>query len=261
MKDIRILGSRVSALNMDQGRDAILSALAARTKGYVCVCGVHGLTEAYEHADFRAILERAFLVTPDGMPLVWLGRLMGQRHMGRVYGPDLMLEVCRATVATGHAHFLYGGAPGVADQLRLALEEKAPGVRIVGTYSPPFRPLSADEEEALVREVARAQPDIIWVGLSTPKQERFMASYLDRLDTTLMFGVGAAFDFHTGRIEQAPAWMQRCGLEWFFRLCSEPRRLGKRYLRNNPLFVWRLLSGWVSGRQVLAPNLPFSRDR
>lgn len=260
MKAIRILGSRVSAINMEQARGAILAALRTRAKGYVCVCGVHGLTEAYEHADFRAILERAFLVTPDGMPLVWLGRILGQRHMGRVYGPDLMLEVCRATVATGHSHFLYGGAPGVANQLRSALEEKVPGVRIVGTYTPPFRPLSADEEQALIGEVAAARPDIVWVGLSTPRQERFMAAYLERLDTTLMFGIGAAFDFHTGRIRQAPAWMQRCGLEWFFRLCREPRRLGRRYLRNNPLFVWRLLSGLVSGRPVLNPDPAIPRD-
>lgn len=252
MNDIRILGSRVSAINMEQAVSTIRSALDRRQKGYVCVCGVHGLTEAYEHSDFRDILERALLVTPDGMPLVWLGRLLGQRQMSRVYGPDLMLEVCRATLAAGRAHFLFGGAPGVADKLKEALERKVPGVRIVGTHCPPFRKLTAGEERALIAEVADAKPDIIWVGLSTPKQERFMSAYLDRLDTTLMLGVGAAFDFHTGRVRQAPSWMQRCGLEWFFRLCHEPRRLAGRYLRNNPLFVWRLFWGWICGRRVMA---------
>jgi N-acetylglucosaminyldiphosphoundecaprenol N-acetyl-beta-D-mannosaminyltransferase len=202
---------------------------------------VHGVTEAQSDPSFRRILNRAYLCTPDGMPMVWLGRLAGRKEIDRVYGPDLMLEICEWTRRSGHTHFLFGGADGVAEQLRCNLEAKFPGIRLVGTYSPPFRPLTADEETALVQRVSELKPDIFWVGLSTPKQEKFMARYLDQLDTTLMVGVGAAFDIHAGRLKQAPRWMQRSGLEWFFRLCMEPRRLWKRYLRNNPLFVARVL--------------------
>lgn len=238
---VTILGSPVHAIDMQQAVAAVGEAIAMKRKGYVCVTGVHGLTEAYEQPDFRGILRGAFLVTPDGMPLSWIGWMKGFRSMDRVYGPDLMLEVLRAGVGKGRTHFLFGGAPRVADDLKRSLEAKVPGVRIVGAYCPPFRPLNATEESDLIQQVAAAKPDAIWVGLSTPKQERFMRDYLAKLDTTLMFGVGAAFDFHAGRVRQAPPWMQRAGLEWLFRVCCEPRRLAKRYLRNNPLFVWRLV--------------------
>lgn len=248
LQRIKILGSPVSAINMEQANAAVIEALTAKQKGYVCFGGVQLLTEAYEHQDYREVLERAFLVTPDGMPLVWLGRLHGQRHMSRVYGPDLMLRVCGESVTRGFTHFLYGGNPGVADDLKTELESRFPGIRITGTHCPPFRPLNGGEEAALIEQVARAKPDIIWVGLGSPKQDRFMRDYLPKLDTTLMFGVGAAFDFHTGRVRQAPAWVQRIGMEWLFRVCCEPRRLAKRYFRNNPLFAWRLLKE-VFGKQ------------
>lgn len=245
---IQILGSPVSAINMEQACASVMEALAAKQKGYVCFGGVQLLSEAYEHADYRELLERAFLVAPDGMPLVWLGRLQGRRHMDRVYGPDLMLRVCEQSVARGFTHFLYGGNSGVADDLKAELERRFPGIRIVGTHCPPFRPLNTHEEATLVNQIANTKPDIIWVGLGSPKQDRFMRDYLPKLDTTLMFGVGAAFDFHTGRVPQAPSWVQRCGMEWFFRVCCEPRRLAKRYFRNNPLFVWRLIKEWFGGQ-------------
>ena len=244
---IRILGSPVSAVSMQQVCDSVMDGLAHRRKGYVCLAGIQTLSVAYEDPDFREVLERAFLVTPDGMPLVWLGKKKKKKHMTRVYGPDLMLNVCRLTVESGHTHFLYGGHPGVADELKRTLEKRFPGLKVVGTYCPPFRPLSDSEEQAFIEQVAEAKPDIIWVGIGTPKQDRFMRDYLQRLDTTLMFGVGAAFDFHTGRVKQAPGWMQRSGLEWFFRVCCEPRRLAGRYFRNNPLFVWRLIKEWLRG--------------
>jgi len=167
--------------------------------------------------------------------------------MGRVYGPDLMLDVCAWSETSGAKHFFYGGADGVAELLARQLLEKFPRLKIAGTYTPPFRRLMADEEKQLAAQITTAAPDILWVGLSTPKQEKFMAEYLPKLDVTLMVGVGAAFDFHSGRVRQAPRWMQRSGLEWFYRLCSEPRRLGKRYLRNNPLFLLKSfgqLTGW-----------------
>ena len=256
-----VLGVRMSAMNLSLATEAVLEALRERRKGYVCVTGVHGVSEAQSDPAFRRILNGAFLNTTDGMPLVWLGRRAIGPQVDRVYGPDLMLEIFRATQSTHFQHFFYGGAPGVAEELKAKLEARFPGVTIAGTYCPPFRPLNPDEEAELATLVRSIQPDIIWVGLSTPKQERFMSEYLPRLETTLMFGVGAAFDFHAGRISQAPRWMQRSGLEWFYRLCREPRRLGRRYLTNNPLFLWRLLMQWLGLRRAptdcpASPNPP-----
>jgi len=242
-----VLGVALHAMTLSMATEAVLEALRDRRKGYVCVTGVHGVSEAQDDPHFRAVLNGAFLNTTDGMPLVWLGRRAVGGWVERVYGPDLMLEIFRATQSKPCRHFLCGGAPGVAEELKTRIEARFPGVTICGIYCPPFRALQASEEAELQRLVHEAGPDIIWVGLSTPKQERFMCEYLPRLETTLMFGVGAAFDFHAGRVRQAPRWMQRSGLEWSYRLCSEPRRLGRRYLVNNPLFLWRIfgqLLGW-----------------
>jgi len=239
---VNVLGVGVSALNLDSATAAVARAVETRSKGYVCVTGVHGVSEARKDPAFRQVLNRAFLNTPDGMPMVWMGRLRGFREMSRVYGPDLMLRVCELSERTGFRHFFYGGGPGVADDLKRRLEGRFPALQVVGTYTPPFRPLTREEVEALARQVAEARPDIVWVGLSTPKQEWFMAEYLEKLAATLFIGVGAAFDFHAGRVRQAPRWMQRTGLEWLFRLGCEPRRLWKRYFRNNPLFILRALA-------------------
>lgn len=244
---INVLGVGISVLNLPGALEAIAAAVRERRKGYICVTGVHGVIEAQDDPDFKRILNGAFLCTPDGMPMVWAGKLNGHREMRRVYGPDLMLDVCAWSEASGAKHFFYGGADGVADLLVRKLKEKFPKLSVVGTFTPPFRALNATEEMNLAEQIRAAQPDILWVGLSTPKQEKFMAEYLPKLDATVMIGVGAAFDFHSGRVKQAPRWMQRSGLEWFYRLCSEPRRLGKRYLRNNPLFALKFfgqLSGW-----------------
>jgi N-acetylglucosaminyldiphosphoundecaprenol N-acetyl-beta-D-mannosaminyltransferase len=234
-----VLGVGISALNLDSAVALVCQALERKTKGYVCVTGVHGVSEARREPAFRKVLNQAFLNTPDGMPMVWMGRLQGFRQMGRVYGPDLMMRMCQLSPARGFTHFLYGGAPGVAEELRQRLEQRFPGLRVIGTHSPPFRSLTTAEEEELARRVHELKPDIFWIGLSTPKQEQFMAQNWQRLDATLFFGVGAAFDFHAGRVRQAPRWMQLSGLEWLFRLGCEPRRLWKRYFKNNPLFVLR----------------------
>jgi N-acetylglucosaminyldiphosphoundecaprenol N-acetyl-beta-D-mannosaminyltransferase len=236
-----VLGVGISAINLDLAVAAVAEALDQKAKGYICVTGVHGVSEAQRDPAFRAILNHSFLTTPDGMPMVWMGRCQGFRQMARVYGPDLMLRLCEASQARGWTHFLYGGAPGVAEELQRRLAQRFPGLMIVGTHSPPFRPLTSDEEQQLVHRVGALKPDILWVGLSTPKQERFMARYGPKLDATLAIGVGAAFDFHAGRLRQAPRWMQRSGLEWLFRLACDPRRLWKRYLMNNPLFILRAL--------------------
>jgi N-acetylglucosaminyldiphosphoundecaprenol N-acetyl-beta-D-mannosaminyltransferase len=232
-----VLGVGIHAINPRSAVEIVRAALASDCKGYICVTGVHGVMEAQKDREFRSILNSAFLVTPDGMPTVWVGRIQGHAAMARVFGPEFMLNVCRASVAWGTRHFLYGGGDGVAEELATSLRQLCPGIHIVGTYTPPFRPLLDEERGQLQRIVADAAPDIIWVGLSTPKQEKFMAEYLPLLPTKLMAGVGAAFDLHTGRIKDCDAWMKRAGLQWFHRLCQEPRRLWKRYLINNPKFL------------------------
>jgi N-acetylglucosaminyldiphosphoundecaprenol N-acetyl-beta-D-mannosaminyltransferase len=230
-----VLGVSVSGMNLGAAVDAMGEAIRARRKGYICVTGVHGVIEAQDDPAFRRILNESFLTTTDGMPLVWLGRRYLGGEVERVYGPDLMLLALGAM--KGARHFFYGGAPGVAEELRMKMEERFPEVTICGTYTPPFRPLTPDEEIDL-REVMRVhRPDIVWVGLSTPKQERFMAASLSSLPTVLMVGVGAAFDFHSGRVKQAPVWVQRSGFEWLYRMIAEPRRLARRYLVNNPRFL------------------------
>jgi len=238
---VNVLGVGLSAINLEIAQKAFAEAIQQKQKGYVCITGVHGVMESQTHPAIRGIHNRAFLCTPDGMPMVWVGKLRGFKHMDRVYGPDLMLDICKLSVERGFKHFFYGGANGVAKELKAKLEVRFPGIQIVGTYEPPFRPLNTDEEKTLAEMVRQTKPDILWVGLSTPKQEKFMSEYLPKLDVTLMVGVGAAFDFHAGKVRQAPRWIQRSGFEWLFRLCHEPRRLWKRYFRNNPLFLFRIL--------------------
>jgi N-acetylglucosaminyldiphosphoundecaprenol N-acetyl-beta-D-mannosaminyltransferase len=236
-----ILGVEVSAINMTMALRTIEEWLARREPHYVCVSGVHGLMESQRDAELRRIHNAAGLVTPDGMPLVWLSRLTGFRYVERVYGPDLMLAVCERAAQQGYRHFFYGGAAGVVDQLAIRLQARFAGLQIAGTYSPPFRPLTSDEDQQIIEEINAVQPDIVWVGISTPKQERWMADHVGKLSAPVLIGVGAAFDFHAGLKKQAPRWMQQGGLEWFFRLLMEPRRLWRRYLVNNPLFLWLVL--------------------
>jgi N-acetylglucosaminyldiphosphoundecaprenol N-acetyl-beta-D-mannosaminyltransferase len=237
---VNVLGVGLSVINLPTALDAIADAVRARRKGYICVTGVHGVMEAQDDGNFRRILNGAFLCTPDGMPMVWMGKIRGHSEMRRVYGPDLMLEICAWGEKNPCRHFFFGGAPGVAEQLRDKLTARFPKMQTAGCYTPPFRALDAEEEKLFQEMIRAAKPDILWVGLSTPKQEKFMAEFLPKLDVTLMIGVGAAFDFHSGRVKQAPRWMQRSGLEWFYRLYQEPRRLAKRYLKNNPLFLLKI---------------------
>jgi N-acetylglucosaminyldiphosphoundecaprenol N-acetyl-beta-D-mannosaminyltransferase len=238
---VNILGVGVSAINMAQALTAIEGWIAQRQSRYVCVTGVHGIVESQGNNGLRRVHNAAGLVTPDGMPLVWLARLHGLEHVRRVYGPDLMLAMCHRSISKGYRHFLYGGAEGVPDRLANGLKRRYPGLRIVGSYSPPFRSLTDEEDEQIVQAINEANPDVVWIGLSTPKQERWMAEHIGRLTAPVLVGVGAAFDFHSGLKRQAPRWMQRSGLEWLFRLANEPRRLWRRYLVNNPLFTLLVL--------------------
>jgi len=243
---VNVLGVGISVLNLKTAVAAIEEAVKNRAKGYICVTGVHGVMEAQESPAFRRVLNSAFLNTPDGMPMVWLGKLRGHGTMSRVYGPDLMQDVFEWSRQSGCSHFFYGGQAGVAGELKAKVEAGYPGIAVRGFHSPPFRPLNEEEAAAFTAEIDRLRPDIIWVGLSTPKQEKFIAEYLPKLNTTLMIGVGAAFDFYTGRTRQAPRWIQRSGFEWLYRLCQEPRRLWKRYLKNNPVFVLKII-GQLTG--------------
>jgi N-acetylglucosaminyldiphosphoundecaprenol N-acetyl-beta-D-mannosaminyltransferase len=248
-----VLGVGIHAINMEEAVRQSELLVQSGSNGYVCVTGVHGIMEAQSDPVLREILSQAYLCVPDGMPTVWVGRLQGHHAMRRVYGPDYLIEMCRRSLLRGYRHFLYGGAPGVAGKLKQALEARMPWLQIVGTYTPPFGPLTSAQENALIAMVARQKPDIFWVGLSTPKQERFMSRYIGRLDVKLMAGVGAAFDLHAGLRGDAPNWMKQCGLQWLHRLQQEPRRLGPRYLKYNPRFVWEIcgqLAGWKGFKLV-----------
>ncbi len=235
-----VLGIGVHTVDMTSAVQTLDRAVRTNQKGYVCVTGVHGVMESQSEPNLRHILNAAFLNVPDGMPLVWVGRFQKFDHMGRVYGPDLMKAICEISILRGHTHFFYGGNEGRAEELKEVCEQQFPGIKVVGTYTPPFRLLNEEEEKELVDQVAAVKPDFFWVGLSTPKQEIFMANYLAKLQTKIMLGVGAAFDINTGHIKDAPDWMKNAGLQWLHRLLQEPRRLGRRYLINNPIFVWKV---------------------
>jgi N-acetylglucosaminyldiphosphoundecaprenol N-acetyl-beta-D-mannosaminyltransferase len=235
-----VLGVGVNAINMEQALSLFDSWLSNGVRGYVCVTGVHGVMEAQKDRNFRSILNNSLLTTPDGAPTVWVGKLQGYKAMGRVFGPDLMNEVCRLSAQKGYTHFFYGGRPGVAERLKAVMTAKFPPLRVVGTYTPPFGPLSHQEEVRLCELVSETKPDVLWVGLSTPKQERFMAQYSDKIQSKIMVGVGAAFDIHTGFIKDAPGWIKKLGMQWLHRLLQDPSRLWKRYLVNNPQFMWKI---------------------
>jgi N-acetylglucosaminyldiphosphoundecaprenol N-acetyl-beta-D-mannosaminyltransferase len=225
---VDILGVGVSAIDMQVALELIDRWISNGDHQYVCVTGVHGIIESQRDPGLRDVHNRSGLTTPDGMPLVWAGRAAGARTMERVYGPDLMLAFCDLAKARGFSSFFYGGRPGVANQLARRLQDLYPGLRVAGTYAPPFRMPSAEEDEEIVRLINEAKPDAVWVGLGTPKQELWMAAHTAALDASVLIGVGAAFDIHAGLVPQAPRWMQRSGLEWAFRLAHEPRRLWQR---------------------------------
>jgi N-acetylglucosaminyldiphosphoundecaprenol N-acetyl-beta-D-mannosaminyltransferase len=246
---VNILGVGISPLTRAQALATIEGWIAQGERQYVCVSGIHGVMESQRDERLRAIHNAAGMVTPDGMPLVWLSRMRGFKYVERVYGPDLLLACCERSVTTGYRHYFYGGGAGVPERLMERLQSRFPGLQIAGGYSPPFRALSAEEDADVVRRINAARPDVVWVGLSTPKQERWMSEHRDRLTAPVFVGVGAAFDFHAGLKRQAPRWMQRSGLEWLFRLWTEPRRLWRRYLRNNPLFVWHIALQSLGVRQ------------
>jgi N-acetylglucosaminyldiphosphoundecaprenol N-acetyl-beta-D-mannosaminyltransferase len=234
----QVLGVRVHAVQMSEAVEKLRSWIddALTIPRYVAVTGMHGVAESRQDGQFRQVLNAADLVVPDGMPLVWLGRIHGFPLRERVTGPELMQSFCRKT-GSAYRHFFYGGAPGVAEKLALALRERH-GIMIAGSWTPPFRPLTVAEEAELASVVEVASPDVFWVGLNTPKQEKWMYEHRHKLRVPVMLGVGAAFDMNSGNLRRAPAWMRVSGLEWLYRLASEPRRLWRRYLITIPRAVW-----------------------
>jgi N-acetylglucosaminyldiphosphoundecaprenol N-acetyl-beta-D-mannosaminyltransferase len=247
-KKINVVGTRVSTTSYEEATKLICawakSPDSARSR-YVCVTSVHGVIESRDDAALRQAIDEGDLVTPDGMPVVWAMRSFGAKEQQRVYGPTLMLHICEAAAREGIAIFLYGAMPDTLLDLSRRLSEKFPALQIAGSYSPPFRPLTAEEEVDVKRRIEDSGARILFVGLSTPKQEKWMRAHRESIPALTMVGVGAAFDFHAGKTKQAPAWMQRNGLEWAFRLGVEPARLWRRYILITPRFLPLWLKQWA----------------
>lgn len=237
---LNLLGVLVSAFDFESAVHEMAKAIGGGKRCYACTCPVYTLMQGHERNDVRAALNRSDWVTADGMPVVWALRLLGSRRVNRVYGPDLMLALSELSAKLGYPQFYVGGEPGVAEDLSRFMQIRFPGLLVAGTMSPPFRELTAEEEKDMISELNGSGARIIWVGLGSPKQDLWMSRYRDRLKCELLVGVGAAFDFFTGRQRQAPGWMQRSGLEWLYRLSREPSRMWRRYVVYNPRFLWKL---------------------
>lgn len=245
-----ILGVSISALTMDDAVQTIESWIEKRQHEYICICTVNTVMECQNDPGFMDVVNGAGMRTTDGMPLVWLSRRAGHKDVTRVYGPDLMLELCARSATTGHRHFFYGGGLGVVEELTGNLSEKFPGLNIVGQITPPMLKVGELESQETIDRINASGADIVWVGLNTPKQDWWVANHRALLNAPVLIAVGAAFDFHSGRVRQAPRWMQRNGLEWLFRLSQDPKRLWRRYLVLNSRFVGNLaLSQLRSGRR------------
>jgi N-acetylglucosaminyldiphosphoundecaprenol N-acetyl-beta-D-mannosaminyltransferase len=244
-----VLGTPLALIDYDGTLEWVEQAVENRQRSYICVAAVHTVMAARDDAELRAAVRGADFTVPDGQPLVWAMNLLGHRLRSRVYGPELMDRACARAARTGQRFFLYGGRnQGALVELTRMLRLRHPGLKIVGGYAPPFRELTDAENEAVVHEINRSGADVVWVGIGVPKQEKWMARMRHRLDAPVLIGVGAAFDFHAGIIPQAPALMQRLGLEWLYRLRQEPRRLWRRYMRYNPLFVLGFARQYVRAR-------------
>jgi N-acetylglucosaminyldiphosphoundecaprenol N-acetyl-beta-D-mannosaminyltransferase len=236
-----ILGTQINAVTMQSTIATIEDWIARDDPHYVCICTVNTIVEGRNDPGFQRVVNGAGLRTPDGMPLVFLSKRAGNTDVSRVYGPDLMLELCARSAQTGHRHFFYGGAEGVAETLADRLSSRFPGLQVAGTISPPMLKVGEIEKPETIQAINEARPDIVWVGLNTPKQDWWVANHRPLLHAPVLIAVGAAFDFHSGRIRQAPSWVQQCGFEWLFRLSQDPRRLWKRYVIGNSTFIAAIL--------------------
>ncbi|CAH0356909.1 WecB/TagA/CpsF family glycosyltransferase [Sphingobium sp. CECT 9361] len=249
----RVLGVPISTINMDVAVCTVLDWVSHRNAQYICVRDVHGVMRAQEDPALLDIHDGAGLITPDGMPLVWTLKARGYNDAERVCGADLVAALCAASVSAGTRHYLYGGKPGVAERMAVTLTGLFPGLLIVGSSTPPFRPMTSEEDEAAIVEISATRPDVVWVGLSTPKQEYWMRDHVGRIPGATLVGIGAAFDFYAGDVKRAPRWMHNNGLEWLHRLISEPRRLWRRYLILAPKFLVLMVRGAVLARRQVTP--------
>lgn len=240
-KEFRILNVRISAIDLNNAYSLVEEAVLKRQKKYICVCPVSTIMECKRNKKVLISVNSADLATPDGMAVVWIGRILGHKNIRRVYGPELMQNICGISLKKRYKHYFYGSSPEVVNKLKEKLKEKYPGLIISGSFSPPFRQLTEEEDNRIVAEINRSNPDIVWVGLGSPKQDIWMYGHRDRINAPVLIGVGAAFDFLAGAKPQAPRWMRNNGFEWLFRLVTEPNRLWRRYLVNYPLFVYYVL--------------------
>jgi N-acetylglucosaminyldiphosphoundecaprenol N-acetyl-beta-D-mannosaminyltransferase len=251
-----LLGVPVAMTEYSEAIEVMDDLIRSGERGYVCVAPVHSLIVAQDDPEMLAALRGATMVVPDGMPVVWAANLLGENLRDRVYGPELMLRYSDRCAARGHRVWLHGARDqGTLVQLTVTMRRRHPGIRIVGAYAPPFRTLTADEEDAIVRRINEAEPDVIWVGLGVPRQEKWMARMRARIEAPVMCGVGAAFDFHAGRVSMAPPWMQKRGLEWLYRISQEPRRLLPRYVKTNPRFVFSFARQYLAERRDALPRV------
>ncbi len=236
----KILGVKVSVLDLNKAFKYIDFLITQKKRAYVCVAPVSTIVDCQRDAEYRKVVNGADMVTPDGMPLVWFAKRAGYAQIKRTYGPDLMDLTCDLGQEKGYRHYFYGGAPETVEALEKILKKKYPKLNIVGKYSPPFRAKAQIEDKKIIDDINRADPDVLWVGLGAPKQDYWMVKNRELFNAPVMVGIGAAFDFLSGKKSQAPKWMQKSGLEWFFRLCCEPKRLWKRYCIGNSLFIFYL---------------------
>ena len=234
---VSIVGTPISLISLDRLLRIFDEWVAKSQDRYVVFRDVHGVMAARSNPQLDLAHKKADIVAPDGMPLVWALRALGAGAVTRVCGPDVLPAACEYGLSRGWLHYFYGGAPGVAERLTGKLVKRYPGLQIAGTQCPPFRRLSSEENEIACSEIRAARPDFVWVGLGTPKQEVWMFEHRGQCGGAIMLGIGAAFDFHANLVRRAPTWMQRAGLEWAYRLLSDPKRLWKRYLVMAPIFV------------------------
>lgn len=232
-----ILGVNIAAIDMDWLLEFTKKNISKLSGDYMCVSNVHTTVTAFEDKEYREVQNGGVMAIPDGGPLSSTGRRRGHKHMTRTTGPSYMGEIFKISAHHGWKHYFYGSKQETLDRLRIELEKNYPGLEVVGMYSPPFRPLSEEEDSEAVETINKVKPDFLWIGLGAPKQERWMAEHQGRVEG-FMVGVGAGFDYYAGNIERAPQWMQKSNMEWFYRLIQDPKRLFSRYLKTNSKYIW-----------------------
>jgi N-acetylglucosaminyldiphosphoundecaprenol N-acetyl-beta-D-mannosaminyltransferase len=243
---VNILGINIDNINPQQFIEKIEELVSKKECTYVCFSNVHTIVTSQTDTELSKITNQSAIVAPDGMPVVWTAKLLGAKQIEKCSGPDMMEEIFKLSDRKAYSHYFYGGTNDTLLKLKEKLIDKYPNIKIVGMYSPPFRPLTKEEDEMIIRQINEANPDFIWVGLGAPKQEKWMAEHCSLIDRGILLGVGAAFNFYAGTVKRAPKWMQDAGLEWFYRLIKEPKRLWKRYLTTNTLFIYYFIKQFIN---------------